>query len=264
MAYNETNYIAKNVDLNGCVDYSSEENLVWQTLVNRQMDIIQNRACDEYIEGLKQLNLPTDRVPQCNEVTAALTKASGWGLEPVPALIPFERFFYLLANKRFPAATFIRTMSDLDYLKEPDIFHEIFGHCPLLVFPEYAKFLEHCGKLGLTATAKERVLIARLFWYTVEFGLIKTANGLRAYGGGILSSISETVYAVEDLAPKRLEFNLQTMLQTPYRIDVIQPTYFVLNEFQQLYDVMNLDLIAEIDQAHRAMHNEKEGPESAC
>jgi len=261
MSYKETNYVAKAANAQGYVDYMPAENEVWQTLITRQMDIIQNRACDEFIEGLRLLNLPLNRIPQCQEVTDALHKSTGWGLEPVPALIPFDQFFQLLANKRFPAATFIRTMEELDYLKEPDIFHEVYGHCPLLAFPEYAEFIQHCGKLGINATSKERVLIARLFWYTIEFGLIKTDKGLRAYGGGILSSISETVYAIDSPKPKRIPFDLMTALRTPYRIDEIQPLYFVLNDFHQLYELMNIDLMKYIRQAH--IENES-GPNSAC
>ncbi|MDX1902452.1 MAG: phenylalanine 4-monooxygenase [Gammaproteobacteria bacterium] len=263
MSYKETQYVAKSVDAAGNATYTPEENAVWQTLITRQMKIIQNRACPEYIEGLRRLDLPEDRVPQCAEVTAALTKASGWALEPVPALIPFDRFFHLLANKRFPAATFIRTMEELDYLKEPDIFHEVYGHCPLLTFPEYAKFIQYCGELGLNATPKERVLIARLFWYTIEFGLIKTSEGLRAYGGGILSSISETEYAIESNVPKRIPFDLMTALKTPYRIDEIQPLYFVLDNFEQLYHLMEIDLMYYIRQSQLDDQNQS-GPDSAC
>lgn len=248
MLYEQTTYIAKSIDADGNAAYSADENAVWQELFTRQHVIIQNRACDEFIKGLELLDLHRDRIPQCHEVSRALKDTTGWMLEPVPALISFDRFFYLLANKRFPAATFIRTKEELDYLKEPDIFHEIFGHCPLLTNPAYAEFTHTYGKLGLNATAEERILLARLFWYTIEFGLIKTPQGLRAYGGGILSSISETVYSLESTIPQRKVFNVLEALRTPYRIDEIQPLYFVLNDFEQLFGLIDMDLLGLIRQ----------------
>jgi len=251
MSYKESTYLAKPVDVNGNTAYTSEEDQVWQELYSRQEKIIQGRACDEYIHGLKLLNLPKDRVPQCPEVSKALKKSTGWALEPVPALISFDRFFALLADRRFPAATFIRRQEELDYLKEPDIFHEIFGHCPMLTNPASAEFTHTYGKLGVNATPEERVMLARLFWFTIEFGLINTATGLRAYGGGILSSISETVYCIESKTPERRPFDVMTALRTPYRIDTIQPIYYVLDSFDQLYNLVNLDLISMIHEAKR-------------
>src|SRR5262245_17531175 len=135
MQFKESVYTAKPADANGIVQYDAEDNSVWNRLIDRQQNIITNRACDEFIQGLSLLNLPQDRIPQCGEVSAVLQQITGWTLEPVPALISFDHFFYLLANHRFPAATFIRRLDELDYLKEPDIFHEIFGHCPLLTNP---------------------------------------------------------------------------------------------------------------------------------
>lgn len=250
---NQTNhapsYQAKTTDHHGDVHYSAEENAVWQTLILRQQKIIQGRACDEFLHGLTCLNLPEGRIPQCWEVSNVLQDMTGWRLEPVPALISFNRFFELLATKRFPAATFIRRREELDYLKEPDIFHEIFGHCPLLTNPAYANFIETFGKLGLNATAAERVLLARLFWFTIEFGLIKTAHGLRAYGGGILSSISETVSSLDGVTPQYKPFSILEALRTPYQIDVIQPTYFIIEDFAALYDLSQHDLLAYVRQA---------------
>lgn len=247
----QTTYIAKKVDANGLVNYSAEENAVWQTLINRQLDVVKNRACDEYLQGLSQLQLPLDRVPQCPDVSAILQACTGWTLEPVDALISFDHFFYLLAHRRFPAATFIRKKEELDYLKEPDIFHEVFGHCPLLCNPAYAEFTYTYGKLGLNATPEERVMLARLYWFTVEFGLIESKNGLRAYGGGILSSKDETIYCVESNIPERRPFDVMRALQTPYRIDEIQPIYYVINNFDQLFELVNLDLIGMIKKAYQ-------------
>jgi phenylalanine-4-hydroxylase len=248
---NQSHYIAKPVDANGVVHYTDDENAVWQTLMQRQRPILQNRACDEFIHGLTCLSLPESVIPQCKDVSAVLQDLTGWSLEPVAALISFDKFFNLLANRKFPAATFIRTREELDYLKEPDIFHEIFGHCPLLTNPAYAEFVHTYGKLGVNATPQERVLLARLFWFTIEFGLMKTEAGLRAYGGGILSSMKETVYCVESDEAVRHPFDVMHALRMPYDIDVIQPTYFVLDRFDQLFDLTKLDILALVRQAQR-------------
>lgn len=250
MSYDQTTYIAKAVDKNGYAAYSDEDNAVWHTLITRQTPIVKERACPEYIEGLRLLDLPKDRIPQCFEISDVLRDLTGWSLEPVPALISFDRFFELLANRRFPAATFVRTREELDYIKEPDIFHEIFGHCPLLTNPAYAAFTQTYGKLGLDANEEERILLARLYWYTIEFGLMNTPKGLRVYGGGILSSAQETVYALESNLPVRKPFDIMDALRTPYRIDEIQPTYFVLENFDQLFNLVNIDLMSYIRQAH--------------
>jgi phenylalanine-4-hydroxylase len=249
MSYKETSYVAKPVDEQGNAVYTEEENATWNELITRQLPLIKGRACDEYIRGLELLNFREDRIPQCPEVSAVLKDITGWVLEPVPALIPFDQFFYLLANRRFPAATFIRTKEELDYLQEPDIFHEVFGHCPLLTNPAYADFTHNYGKLGLTADHKDRVMLARLYWFTIEFGLINTQAGLRTYGGGILSSYTETVYSVESEIPERKPFDPLEALRTPYRIDIMQPIYFVLNNFDTLYQLIDTDLFALIEQA---------------
>lgn len=248
MTYQNTLYQAKSADSQGIVAYTEAEHAVWHALMTRQQAIIPQRACDEFMTGLALLDLPQNRIPQCFEVSQVLQATTGWALEPVPALISFNRFFELLANKRFPAATFIRSWEELDYLKEPDIFHEIFGHCPLLTNATYANFIETFGKLGLSASAAERVILARLFWFTIEFGLIQSAQGLRAYGGGILSSINETVYSLESQVPQYRPFSIQAALQTPYQIDVIQPLYFVIEGFEQLYDIQRYDLLKLVRQ----------------
>ena len=249
MQQNKTTYIAKTAGKNGIAAYTKDENAIWQILFARQQTVIQDRACDEYIHGLQLLNLPQDRIPQCKEVSSVLQAMTGWILEPVAALISFDHFFYLLANRRFPAATFIRRKEELDYVQEPDIFHEIFGHCPLLTNPAYAAFVYTYGQLGLNASPKERILLARLFWFTIEFGLIKSSKGLRAYGGGILSSIKETVYCLESTVPERHPFAVMDALRTPYDIDVVQPVYFVMEDFEQLYDLINMDLMELVRRA---------------
>ncbi len=250
MVYNETAYVSKPVDADGNAQYTKEEDAIWHDLISRQQKIIINRACDEYIHGLELLQLPQDKVPQCHEITKVLQETTGWALEPVPALIPFEQFFRLLATKRFPAATFMRTREDFDYIKEPDLFHETFGHSPMLTNPAYAQYAEQYGKLGLAATPAERVKLARLFWFTVEFGLIETPAGIRAYGGGILSSIEETIYSIESNLPERRPFDVIDALLTPYRIDIKQPVYFVIKDFEQLFQLAEMDLMAVVRQTN--------------
>lgn len=249
MSYKETSYVAKPVDANGFAEYTDEENAIWSILYHRQLPLVRGRACDEYMHGLDLLNLSKDKIPQCPDVTHALKDVTGWALEPVPALIPFDKFFHLLATKRFPAATFIRKREELDYLREPDIFHEVFGHCPLLTNQAYADFTETYGKLGLKADHKDRVMLARLYWFTIEFGLIKTKSGLRTYGGGILSSFSETAYSLESDIPLRKPFDPLEVLRTPYRIDIMQPIYFVIESFDTLFNLIDMDLIGLIHKA---------------
>lgn len=243
MSSKHTSYLAKPPDESGNVHYTADEHAIWQKLITRQMKIIQERACHEYVEGLKILNFPEDRIPQCHKVSDALKKKTGWVLEPVSALIPFEKFFSLLANRQFPAATFIRRPEELDYLQEPDIFHEVFGHCPLLTNDIYADFTHTYGKLALKANKEDRAMLAKLYWFTIEFGLIKKPEGLRIYGGGILSSANETVSCLENPAAVRKPFDVIEILRTPYRIDIVQPLYYVLDDFSVLYDLMKMDLI---------------------
>jgi len=242
----KTNYVAKLPDANGIIPYTKEEDAIWQELYQRQIKIIENRACDEYIDALARLKLRPDRVPQCHDVSEILMNETGWSVVPVPALIPFDEFFQLLSNRQFPAASFIRTREELDYLKEPDIFHEVFGHCPLLMNPLYADFVHAYGKIGLHASQRDRVLIARLFWFTIEFGLINTPIGTRIYGAGILSSKEETVYALESPFPQRKPFDVMEALRTPYRYDTKQPVYFVIDDYNTLYNLINVDIISLI------------------
>lgn len=248
-------YVAHPVDAEGNAPYTPEENQIWHELITRQMPIIKNRACREYMQGLELLHFPQDRIPQCHEVTKVLKPLTGWSLEPVPALIPFDHFFRLLSDKKFPAATFIRRREELDYLQEPDIFHEAFGHCPLLTNQALADFTHTYGKLGLTAAHEDRIMLAKLYWFTIEFGLINTKEGLRAYGGGILSSIGETPYCLESSIPLRKPFDVIDVLRTPYRIDIMQPVYFVIDSFDVLFELIEMDLIALIREARKmGMH----------
>lgn len=245
----KTKYIAKKPDAQGFIPYTDAENAVWKTLYNRQYPLVEQRAHEAYLKGLAVLGLNNQRIPQCVEVSQILRDTTGWAVEPVEALISFEAFFQLLADKKFPAASFIRIPEELDYLQEPDIFHELFGHCPMLTNQTFANFTHEYGKLGLNASHKQRVYLARLYWFTVEFGLINSAMGPKIYGGGILSSFGETLYALDSDIPQRKPFDILTMLRTPYRYDIMQTVYFMLNSLDDLYQVMQLDLFALIKQA---------------
>jgi len=231
------------------VPYTDIEHQTWNTLITRQLPVVANRACDEFLHGLDILRFTKDSVPQLPDVNKNLFNATGWQVAPVPALINFDKFFNLLANKKFPAATFIRVPEELDYIQEPDIFHELFGHCPMLTNQIYADFTESYGKLGVGAPPKVQKLLARLYWFTIEFGLIERNNNLKIYGGGILSSIGETVYALDSDIPERKPFDPLTIFRTPYRIDIFQTTYFVIKQLEDLYKVMNTDIMAILEQA---------------
>jgi len=251
-----TKYVAKVPDEKGYIHYSDEENRVWHDLITRQKQILPGRACAEYIGALDRLDLPEDRVPQCAEVSRVLRECTGWEVAPVPALINFTDFFELLASKRFPAASFIRSREEMDYLQEPDIFHEIFGHTPLLTDPRFAAFTHAYGKAGAAARKEDRPMLARLYWFTVEFGLIhRPEEGLRTYGAGIVSSGGETNYALESPEPERKAFDPLDALRTPYRIDIYQPIYFVIESFDTLFEVAQMDLLGLIAQARKlGMH----------
>lgn len=245
-----TNYVAREPDSNGVVHYTEDENAIWAELYARQEKAIQGKACDEFVHGLELLDMPRDRVPQLEEVSKVLRRETGWEVAYVPALIPFGRFFELLANRQFPAATFVRTREELDYLQEPDIFHELFGHTPLLTNPHFADFTHTYGKLGYAASKEDRVYLARMYWFTVEFGLLQPPGGdLKIYGGGILSSIGETDYALNSETPERKPFDIVDALRTPYRIDIMQPLYYVIESLQQLSEITRMDVMSLVAEA---------------
>ena len=247
-----TEYIARQPAENGLIEWSLQEHDTWQQLYSRQLPALRCNACDEYLAGLQALGLPADHIPQLQAIDEALHAATGWQTQAVPALIDFSTFFQLLSQRRFPVATFIRTPDELDYLKEPDIFHEIYGHCPLLMNPAFATFTQRYGELGLAANKEERVYLARLYWFTVEFGLLRCDGGeMRIYGGGILSSPKETHYAVASQLPKRQPFDLMTVLRTPYRIDILQPVYFYLDSIDELFDLAQRDIMRDVRDARK-------------
>jgi phenylalanine-4-hydroxylase len=245
----ETSYVSKTANSKGIIEWTDEENQTWQELITRQLDCIQGKACTEFFDGLDKLEMPKNRIPQLNEVSEVLLDTTGWQCAEVPALINFEAFFKLLSEKKFPVATFIRRREHFDYLQEPDIFHEIFGHCAMLTNPAFSEFTHHYGKLGLAASKQERVFLARLYWFTVEFGLLRQNDELRIYGGGILSSPGETEYALGSDTPERFEMNVLDVLRTPYRIDIMQPKYFIIDGIEQLYDISQMDLMSKVQEA---------------
>ncbi len=244
-------YISKFPNEKGLIEWDQLENQTWEKLITRQREIIKNRACDEFIHGLELIQFSQQKVPQPKDVNERLMSTTGWQIKPVEALIPAEEFFTLLANKTFPAACFIRIPEELDYIQEPDIFHELYGHCPLLTNQVYANFMFEFGKLALKASPKDRRRLFRIFWFTIEFGMINTKNGLRAYGGGILSSINETVYCTDSPIPVKMDFDPLNSLRTPYRIDIIQPLYYVINSFDDLYNLLNLDLLEMVQESKK-------------
>ena len=235
-------YKAHTPDKNGFIKYSAQENRVWSLLFARQEKLWPGRACDDYLYGLNKLNLIKEAIPQLPDVNSSLASLTGWEVAPVVALISARDFFELLAQRKFPAATFIRVEDELDYVQEPDIFHELVGHCPMLVNPVFADFVQDYAKSVLSFPEEDWPLLQRLFWFTVEFGLIYTKSGLRIYGEGILSSINETVYCVESNLPQRMLFDPLVAARTPYRIDELQKVYFVIHDFSELYDFVKLNI----------------------
>ena len=260
----KTSYRSRQPGPDGLIRYTREENATWHDLITRQVPMLPGRACPQWIAALDEMNFPTDRIPQLGEVSEVLRKHTGWAVMPVPALIGFTSFFRLLANRQFPVATFIRSREDFDYIQEPDVFHEVFGHTPPLTDHRFSAFVEAYGKAGLAADPKDHAMLARLFWFTVEFGLVHTSDGPRAYGSGIMSSPGELVYAVESDVPERKPFDPVDVLRTPYRIDILQPIYFVIDSFDQLFDLAQADLLGYIKEARRlGMHEPRFPPKAA-
>ncbi len=217
--------------------YTPQEHQVWVTLYERQAALLPGRACEAFLSGLKALDLHGQGIPDFRELNARLGALTGWTVVAVPGLVPDEVFFEHLANRRFPAGRFIRTPEQLDYLEEPDVFHDVFGHVPMLTDPTFASYMQAYGEGGLRAMQLGRLHnLARLYWYTVEFGLIDTPEGLRIYGAGIVSSCGETKFSLEAPSPNRIGFELIRVMRTPYRINDYQQVYFVLPSLQRLLD----------------------------
>ena len=216
--------------------FSAAEHAVWGTLYQRMMETLPGRACNAFMAGLDLLPLDDRQIPDFEKLSKALMKATGWQVVAVPGLVPDDVFFEHLANRRFPAGNFIRKADELDYIEEPDVFHDVFGHVPMLAHPVFADYMQAYGKGGLRAEGLGSLdNLARLYWYTVEFGLIQTPEGLRIYGSGIASSRAESRYALEHPSPNRIGFDLERVMRTKYRIDDFQETYFVIPSFDALF-----------------------------
>ena len=218
--------------------YSQAEHDVWITLYERQTAMLPRRACDAFLRGLDALDLHRSGIPDFTRINEELQRLTGWSVVAVPGLVPDDVFFDHLANRRFPAGQFIRKPDELDYLQEPDIFHDVFGHVPMLTDPVFADYMQAYGQGGQRALELGRLAnLARLYWYTVEFGLMQTPEGLRIYGAGIVSSRAESIFALDDPCPNRIGFDLERVMRTPYRIDDFQQAYFVIDSIQTLQAV---------------------------
>jgi phenylalanine-4-hydroxylase len=222
--------------------YTAEEHGVWKALFERQTRLLPGRACDEFVRGMAALPIGAEQIPDFRRLSDALMKHTGWQVVAVPGLVPDEVFFEHLANRRFPSGQFIRKPHQLDYLEEPDVFHDVFGHVPLLMHPVIADYIQAYGEGGLRAQ-KLGVLdkLSRVYWYTVEFGLLRQKDGLRIYGAGIASSATESVFALDDASPNRLRFDLERVMRTRYRIDDFQETYFVIESLDELLGLATID-----------------------
>ncbi len=250
--------------------YTPEDHATWATLARRQREVLQGRICDSFLEGLDALGISDEGIPDFRVMNARLREATGWEVVAVPGLVPDITFFTLLAERKFPAGYWIRKPEQIDYIEEPDIFHDVFGHVPLIMRQVYADYLEAYGKAGLEA-ARHGTLhrLARLYWYTVEFGLARTPQGLRIVGAGIASSPSETVFSLESNSPNRIGFDLGRVMRTRYRIDDFQESYFVLDspdawpaldldaliplwrELDRMEDLAPGDIVADDEVLHR-------------
>jgi phenylalanine-4-hydroxylase len=226
----------------GWARYTPQEHAVWKTLFERQGRLLPGRACDEFIRGMRDLPIGADHIPNFEQLSDILARRTGWQVVAVPGLVPDEVFFEHLANRRFPAGQFIRKPHELDYLEEPDVFHDVFGHVPMLMNPVIADYIQAYGEGGLRARKLGMLeKLARVYWYTIEFGLVQQADGLRIYGAGIASSSTETVFSMQDSSPNRLRFDLERVMRTRYRIDDFQETYFVLGHLDELLELARID-----------------------
>jgi phenylalanine-4-hydroxylase len=230
----------------GWESYSQAEHAIWRQLFERQARLLPGRVAPAFLDGLKGLEVAAEGIPDFRRLSDILDRTTGWQVVSVPGLIPDDVFFRHLAARRFPATNWIRKPEQMDYLPEPDVFHDVFGHVPLLMDPVFANYLQAYGEAGALAAAGLRgslTNLARLYWYTVEFGLIVTNEGLRIYGAGIVSSESESVFCLDSPSPNRVMFDLLRVMRTNYRIDDYQETYFVIDDFKRLYDMVDQDFL---------------------
>jgi len=222
--------------------YTEEDQLVWKTLFERQVENLKEKSCVEYLACLDLMQdvLSPEQIPDFNEMNMKLTELTGWSIEVVPGLIPVDDFFKLLAKRKFSASTWVRKMHQLDYLEEPDMFHDVFGHTPLLADPKFAQFMKDFGDLGVEFIDNEEIVVQlqRLYWFTIEFGLIQQ-NGRKVYGAGICSSFGETNHSLSENV-EVVPFNLGKVINTEFRTDIVQTLYFELESFDQLFQEFKL------------------------
>ena len=220
-------------------NFTQTDHNTWKLLFERQSLLLQKRATQEIILGLEELEICNNQIPKFSDLNKILKNKTGFTIVPVKGFIPEDLFFKFLSERKFPSTCFIRQPNQLDYLEEPDMFHDIFGHVPLLVNPLFADFMELFGRKGREAHhAGMLKFAATLYWFTVEFGLIQTVNGLRIYGAGILSSKGESIYCLDSEVPARIKFNALRVMKTQYHVDSFQRTYFVIQSFQELFDAL--------------------------
>lgn len=226
----------------GWAAYTPDEHATWKTLFERQKRLLPGRACDEFVQGMRDLSIAADQIPDFDQLSDVLTKRTGWQVVAVPGLVPDDVFFDHLAHRRFPAGNFIRRPDQLDYIEEPDVFHDVFGHVPMLMHPAFADYMQAYGHGGLKAQRLGALSqLARVYWYTVEFGLLQRPGGLQIYGSGIVSSFTETIFAIDDPSPNRIRFDLERVMRTRYRIDDFQESYFVIGGFDELLHLAEID-----------------------
>ena len=233
--------------------YAPAEHALWDKLFARQSELLVGRATPAFLKGLDVLHLSRPGVPDFAELSERLTKLTGWSVVAVPGLVPDEVFFEHLAHRRFVAGRFLRRPDQIDYLEEPDVFHDVFGHVPLLSDPVFADYMQAYGEGGLRAARLGATArLARLYWHTVEFGLIQSDEGLRIYGAGIVSSHGETIYALESAKPPRIAFDMPRVMRTRYKIDDYQGAYFVIDSFDGL---LKLTLETDFAPLYRALED---------
>jgi len=226
----------------GWEGYTAAEHGVWRTLYERQATLLPGRACAEFLAGLSDLEIAAEAIPDFRRLSDLLMRRTGWQVVAVPGLVPPEVFFEHLANRRFPAGQFIRRADQLDYIEEPDVFHDVFGHVPMLLHPVLADYLQAYGRGGLRAQRLGALdQLSRVYWFTIEFGLVAQQDGLRIYGAGIVSSFAETRFALDDPSPNRLGFDLPRVMRTRYRIDDFQESYFVVDALDELLHLAEID-----------------------
>jgi phenylalanine-4-hydroxylase len=236
--------------------YTPQEHATWDRLYARQSKLLPGRVVPQFLDGLDLLNLEGPGIPDFERLSEILMKRTGWQVVAVPGLIPDDAFFDHLANRRFVAGNFIRRPDQLDYLEEPDVFHDVFGHVPLLAHPVFADYIQAYGKGGQRASGLGAIhRLSRLYWYTVEFGLIRNGDDLAIYGAGIVSSAGESKFALDDPSPNRIGFDLERVMRTPYRIDDYQQTYFVIDSFE---DLLHQTLDQDFAPIYAAMDTEED------